>query len=80
MSKTLAWIFGIVAVLAVGGVVVFAILWNKEKKKGEEAKKKTNGGGTAAAAATTAAATVAQIAEAATNPQTGTGTVARFSN
>lgn len=33
MSKTMQWVIGILAVLALGTMVTFLILWDKEKKK-----------------------------------------------
>jgi hypothetical protein len=80
MEKTLAWIFGILAILAIGGTVVFMILWNKEKKKNapkgtKAATGTTNGGGTA-----TPSADPNATSSTANATQDGNSTVARFSN
>lgn len=36
MSKTMGWVLGILAVLGLAGLVIFAIMWNKEKKANGE--------------------------------------------
>jgi hypothetical protein len=40
MEKTLAWVFGIISLLGIAGLITFIVLWNKEKTKGKEQAKK----------------------------------------
>ena len=62
MSKTMGWVLGILAVLGLAGLVVFAILWNKEKKANGAKTVVTSDGTTVTVPPAVAAATVAEVA------------------
>lgn len=79
MSKTMQWVIGILAVLAVGGAITMLILWDKEKKKNAAANK-AGGAGGAVGAGTSVPRTDAIAGDAGTGTGTAAGTVARFSN
>ena len=79
MSKTMGWVLGILAVLGLAGLVVFAILWNKEKKANGAKTVVTSDGTTVTVPPAVAAATTAAVASQATASRQAAKSAATYS-
>lgn len=62
MSKTMGWVLGIFGFLALAGLVVFAIMWNKEKKANGAKTLVSSDGTTVTVPPAVAAATTTAVA------------------